>query len=309
MTPDETYDSKSEGMVTHHEEPCGKGQVYKQFKSLRPVRWHFLEHKGRKHTSAKDEETVQPSASHRMTEARMATGVRSQSPAVQIASVGEASWSSSQRSIPIPATTLGTMIVEAFATPGNVSQEIMEFVLAFADLWTMTGTMDRTWGKVPETLMRVPPDLQPIMSWVRVGRSDHLSWDMLCQALGTSVFRDGCKTVEGMAQVANEPKPLRVGSLLGLFAKAFKMFIDQICAQDQQSSTGFVVAIVAAMNTHSLKSRSAMRILCLWSNLRVFSIKLEAQFSVPWAKYKRVTHSQTASGVLQGRAKRAMYVS
>ena len=75
----------------------------------------------------------------------MATVVRSQSPAVQIASVGEASRSSSQRPIPISATTLGTMIVEAFATPGNISQDIMEFVLAFADLWTMTGTMDRTW--------------------------------------------------------------------------------------------------------------------------------------------------------------------
>ena len=127
MTPDEMYDFKSEGMVTHLEEPghlmcsshCGEGQVYKQFQSLRPLRWHFLEHKGRKHTSAKDEETVQPSASHRMTEARMATGVRSQSPAVQIASVGEASRSSSQRSIPISATTLGTMILEAFATQGT----------------------------------------------------------------------------------------------------------------------------------------------------------------------------------------------
>ena len=198
------------------------------------------------------------------------------------------------------------MIVAAFDTPGNISQEIIEFVLAFTDLWTLTGTMDRTWGKVPETLMRVPPDLQPIMSLVRVGRSNHLSWDMLCQALGTSVFRDGCKTVEGIAQVANES--LRVGSLLGLFARAFKMFIDQICAQDQQSSTGFVVAIVAAMNTHSRKSLSRMRILCLWHNLRVSSIKLEAQFSVPLAKYNRVTHLQSASGVLQGRSKRAMYV-
>ena len=93
----------------------------------------------------------------------MATGVRSKAPAVQIASVGEASRSSSQRAIPIPVTTLGNMIVEAFDTPGNISQEIIEFVLAFTDLWTLTGTMDRTWGKVPETLMRVPPDLQPIM--------------------------------------------------------------------------------------------------------------------------------------------------
>ena len=44
----------------------------------------------------------------------MATGVRSKAPAVQIASVGEASRSSSQRAIPIP-------------TPGNISQEIVEF--------------------------------------------------------------------------------------------------------------------------------------------------------------------------------------
>ena len=99
MTPDEMYDFKSEGMVTHH---CGKGQVYKQFQSWRPVRWHFLEHKGHKHTSAKVEETVQPSASHRMKEAMMATGVRSKAPAVRIASVGEASRSSSQRAIPFP---------------------------------------------------------------------------------------------------------------------------------------------------------------------------------------------------------------
>ena len=92
MTPDEMYDFNNESMVLHPEEPgrltcsshCGKGQVYKQFQSLRPLRWHFLEHKGRKHTSAKDEETVQPSASHRMKEAMMATGV------------GEASRSSSQ---------------------------------------------------------------------------------------------------------------------------------------------------------------------------------------------------------------------
>ena len=86
------------------------------------------------------------------------------------------------------------------------------------------------------------------------------------------------------------------------------MFIDQICAQDQQFSTSFVVSIVAAMNTHSRKSLSAMRILCLWRNLRVSSIKFETQFSVPRAKYNRVTHSQSASGVLQGRSKRAMYV-
>ena len=102
MTPDEMYDFKSEGMVTHPEEPgrltcsihCGRGQVYKKFQSLRSLRWHFLEHKGHKHTFAKVEVTVQPSASHRMTEARMATGVRSKAPAVQIASVGEASRSS-----------------------------------------------------------------------------------------------------------------------------------------------------------------------------------------------------------------------
>ena len=166
--------------------------------------------------------------------------------------------------------------------------------------------MDRTWGKVPETLMRVPPDLQPIMSLVRVGRSNHLGWDMLCQALGTSVFRDGCKTVEGIAQVANES--LRVGSLLGLFARAFKMFIDQICAQDQQFSTGFVVAIVAAMNTHSRKSLSAMLIFVLMAQLACFFDQLGALFSVPRAKYNRVTHSQSAFGVLQGRSKRAMYV-
>ena len=92
------------------------------------------------------------------------------------------------------------------------------------------------------------------------------------------------------------------------FARAFKILIDQICRQDQQSSTGFVVAIVAAMNTHSRKSLSEMRILCIWHNLRVSSIKLEAQFGVRQAKDSRVTHSQSASGVLHGRSKRAMYV-
>ena len=114
MTLDEMYDFKSEGMVTHPDEPghlmcsshCGEGQVYKQFQSLRPLRWHFLEHKGHKHTSAKVEEKVQPSASHRMKEAMMATGSRSKAPAVQIASVGEASLSSFQQAIPIPRQSL-----------------------------------------------------------------------------------------------------------------------------------------------------------------------------------------------------------
>ena len=88
--------------------------------------------------------------------------------------------------------------------------------------------------------------------------------------------------------------------ILGIFARAFKILIDQICAQDQQSSTSFVVTIVAAMNTHSRKSLSEMRILCIWRNLRVSSIKLEAQFGVPQAKYSRVTQSQSASGVIRG---------
>ena len=127
---------------------------------------------------------------------------------------------------------------------------------------------------------------------------------MLCRALGTSVFSDGCKTVEGIARVADES--IMAWPLLGLFARAFKIFIDQICLQDQQSSTGFVVAIVAAMNMQSRKSLSEMCIRCKWRNLRVSSIKVEAQFCAPQAKNIRVTHPQSASGVIRGRYKRAM---
>ena len=109
---------------------------------------------------------------------------------------------------------------------------------------------------------------------------------MLCLALGTSVFSDGCKTVEGIARVADEW--IRAGPLLGLFALAFKILIDQTCRQDQHSSTGFVVAIVAAMNTHSCKSLSEMRILCIWRNLRVSSIKLEHRPSTAVSPIRRV---------------------
>ena len=223
-----------------------------------------MEHKGHKHTSVKAEETAQPSAIHRMKVAS-STNVGAHTPA----SVGQAARSSSQRSSHIPSATLRNTPDVVFEPVGNnISQEIAEFVIAFADLWILAGTMDRSWGKLPERLLRVPPCLQPIMSLVRVGRSKQLSWDMLCRALGTSVFSDGCKTVEGIARVADEG--IRVEPLLGLFARAFKILIDQICRQDQHSSTGFVVAIVAAMNTHLSKSPSEMRILCQWRNSRVF---------------------------------------
>ena len=187
---------------------------------------------------------------------------------------------------------------------GNISQEIVEFVIAFVDLWIIAETMDRSWGKLPERLLRVPPCLQPIVSLVRVGRWKQLSWDMLCRALGTSVFSDGCKTVEGIARVADEW--IRAGPLLVFFARAFKILIDQICRQDQHSSTGFVVAIVAAMNTHSRESLSEMRILCQWRNSSVSSMKIEAQGCARQAKNSRVTHPQSASGVIRGRYKRAM---
>ena len=301
LTPDEIEDFNIEGMALHPEKlgrltcngiHCRKGQGYKEFQSSQSVRLHFLEHEDHMHNPFKAEETVQPGAIHRMK-------------AAPSSSVGQAARSSSQRSSHSSSATLRTTQNVMFEPVTNIiSQAIVEFVIAFVDLWILAGTMDRSWGKLPERLLRVPPCLQPIMSLVRVGRSKQLSWDMLCRALGTSVFSDGCKTVEGIARVADEW--IRAGPLLGLFARAFKILIDQICRQDQHSSTGFVVAIVAAMNTHSRKSLSEMCIRCKWSNLRVASIKIEAQFCAPQAKNSRVTHPQSASGVIRGRYKRAM---
>ena len=118
MTPDEMYDFKSEGMVTHPEEPgrvtcsihCGNGQVYKQSQKFAVVAMALLGAQGSQ-AYIRQSRRDGAGASHRMKGATMATGVRSKAPAVQIASVGEASQSSSQRAIPIPATTLGTVIV------------------------------------------------------------------------------------------------------------------------------------------------------------------------------------------------------
>ena len=111
--------------------------------------------------------------------------------------------------------------------------------------------------------------------------------------------------MDTMAQVAGER--IRVGSLLGLFAKAFKLFVQEVCVQDQKSSTGFVVAIVAAMNTYSRNLESDMRILCQWQAGQVYSVKLELRFAHPQSKYRRVTSAQSESGLLEGRSKRAMY--
>ena len=108
-----------------------------------------------------------------------------------------------------------------------------------------------------------------------------------------------------MGQVADER--IRVGTLLGHFAQALKLFAHEICVQDQKSSTGFPLSIVASMNTHSRKSRSDMRILCLWQDGNGSSVKLEARFGDPQSKYRRLTYAQSESGLLQGRSKRALY--
>ena len=108
-----------------------------------------------------------------------------------------------------------------------------------------------------------------------------------------------------MAQVADER--IRVGSLLSLFAQAFKLFAQEICVQDQKSSPSFLFAIVATMNTHSLKSGSEMRILCQWHQGHVFSIKLEPRFAHAQSKYRHTTWRQREVGLLQGRSRRAVY--
>ena len=111
--------------------------------------------------------------------------------------------------------------------------------------------------------------------------------------------------MDNMAQVADEW--IRVGTLLGLFEQAFKLFVQEICVQDQKSSTGSVVSIVAAMNTYSRNLGSHMRILCLWQDGHVYSVKLEPRFGDPQSKYRRTTKRQSESGWLQGRSKRAIY--
>ena len=68
--------------------------------------------------------------------------------------------------------------------------------------------------------------------------------------------------MDDMVQVADER--IRVGTLMGRFAQAFTLVVQEICVQDQKSSTGFLVAIVASMNTYSRKLGSDMRILCQW---------------------------------------------
>ena len=89
-------------------------------------------------------------------------------------SAGTASSSSSQQSSPVPFTGFGTSRAAALDVSGIISQETINFCLALADLWRLTGCFDRSWGQVPDTLQRVPPLSQPIMSKVRVGRSQHL---------------------------------------------------------------------------------------------------------------------------------------
>ena len=78
--------------------------------------------------------------------------------------------------------------------------------------------------------------------------------------------------MDNMAQVADER--IRVGTLLGLFAQAFKLFVQAICVQDQKSSTSFLVTIVASINTYSCKLGSDMRILCQWQGGNVYSCQV-----------------------------------
>ena len=105
-------------------------------------------------------------------------------------SAGTASSSSTQQWSPVPFTGFGTSRAAALDVSGIISQETINFCLALADLWRLTGCFDRSWGRVPDTLQRVPPLFQPIMSKVRVGRSQHLTWDALCSALRTNDFYD-----------------------------------------------------------------------------------------------------------------------
>ena len=140
-----------------------------------------------------------------------------------------------------------------------------------------------------------------------MGRSQHLSWDTLCNALRTCEFNVEGKIVDDMVQVADEC--IRGGTLLGLFAQAFKLCVQEICVQDQKSSTGFLVAIVASINTYSRNLGSDMRIICQSHAPRfvVYSVKLEPRFGDPQSKYRHTTKRQSESGLLQGRSKRAMY--
>ena len=142
LTPDEIDDFNIEGMALHPEKPgrltcngihCRNGQVYKEFQSSQSVRLHFLEHEDHMHNPFKAEETVQPGAIHRMKVAPSS-------------SVGQAARSSSQRSSHSSSATLRTTQNVVFEPVTNIiSQVIVEFVIAFVDLWIVAETMDRSW--------------------------------------------------------------------------------------------------------------------------------------------------------------------
>ena len=299
MTRDEMEDFVSEGMIVHPEKPdyltCSihfkPNRVHFLFQSLASLRSH--------RDSIAKVDVVDPSVDELMKEE--ASKVKG----VWTPCAGTASSSSSQPPPPVPFAGFGTSRPAALDVSGPISPDILDFCVAFADLWRLTGSFARSWSQVPDILLRVPPLLQPIMSKVRVGRSQHLSWDTLCNALRTCEFNVEGKTVDDMVQVADEW--IRVGTLLGLFAQAFKLCVQEICVQDQKSSTSFLLAIVATMNTHSFKSGSEMRIRCQWHQGHVHSIKLEPRFAHAPSKYRHTTWRQREVGLLQGRSRRAVY--